>query len=197
MRGCIGKPFALQEAQLILCLLLQNFNFRADDPGYKLTYHQTLTIKPREFFMFAKLRDHIDPIQLERKLYEGSPRDKVTTDNQTKGVPDQAPKKPMRILFGSNTGTCESLAQKLAGVAAVQGFKAKVQTLDSITGYLPKDEPVVIVTASYEGQPTDNAAHFFEWLKEPNGESLKGFKYAVFGCGHRKCSVSPSLQYIV
>lgn len=33
-------------------------------------------------------------------------------------------------------------------------------------------------------QPTDDAAVFYEWLKQAPADSLTGVKYGVFGCGH-------------
>ena len=61
--------------------------------------------------------------------------------------------------------------------------------------HLPKDGPVLIVTASFEGQPADNARHFVEWLENPRSTAhdsddetaaaFKGVKFAVFGCGNR------------
>lgn len=192
MRACIGRPFAWQEALLVVALLLQNFNFRADDPSYQMAISQTLTIKPKGFYMYATLRDKIDPIHLERKLYgaEGtkaiSAKDKKVEEIATSG----APKKPMSILFGSNTGTCESLAQTLASMASDHGYSATVKALDAATDAVPTDQAVVIITASYEGQPTDNAAHFVEWLQSLKGSELEGSKYAVFGCGHRKYSMT-------
>lgn len=50
---------------------------------------------------------------------------------------------------------------------------------------LPTDKPVVIITASYEGQPADNAAHFVNWINTLKDTELKDVSYAVFGCGHR------------
>lgn len=92
----------------------------------------------------------------------------------------------MQILYGSNTGTCEFLAQTLAGTANRHGFEASVATLDSAAGHLSTTAPVIIITASYEGEPPDNAAHFVAWLKALTGEELESVNYAVFGCGHRK-----------
>jgi cytochrome P450 / NADPH-cytochrome P450 reductase len=65
------------------------------------------------------------------------------------------------------------------------GFRASIGTLDSAVGHLPTDGAVVIVTASFEGQPADNAAHFVEWLSTINANELAGVSYAVFGCGNR------------
>lgn len=65
------------------------------------------------------------------------------------------------------------------------GFRASIGTLDSATTHLPKDGPVLIVTASFEGQPADNAAHFVEWLENVKDSAFDGIKFAVFGCGNR------------
>ena len=189
MRGCIGRPFAWQEAILTTAMLLQNFNFRFDDPSYQLHIKQTLTIKPKDFFMHATLREHVDPVYLEKKLHveskEGSApqKDRKTETSMSSGKV----KKPMQILYGSNSGTCEALAQNLARVASGRGFQAEVEPLDSAVGKVPKDQPVVIIASSYEGQPPDNAAHFFEWVQNlQSATELQGVKYTTYGCGNRK-----------
>lgn len=60
-----------------------------------------------------------------------------------------------------------------------------VDTLDAVKENLPKDIPIAIVTASYEGQPADNAAHFTAWINGLEGSELTGVQFSVFGCGHR------------
>ncbi|KAL7275682.1 hypothetical protein RUND412_001369 [Rhizina undulata] len=183
VRGCIGRPFAWQEALLVTALLLQNFSFHMHDPNYKSAIKQTLTIKPKDFYMHATLRDGIDTATIERNLVGGSVP-KVTGEASVKKNEEVGVKKPLSIFYGSNTGTCEALAQRLAIDAAGRGFAASVDTLDSAIEGLPKDQPVVIITASYEGEPPDNAAHFVEWLKALSGKELQETQYAVFGCGH-------------
>jgi cytochrome P450 / NADPH-cytochrome P450 reductase len=189
MRGCIGRPFAWQEVILITALLLQNFNFRFDDPSYQLRIKQTLTIKPKDFFMHATLRDHIDPIHLEQTLYSTTlPQAKVAAKDRAAAVAttNESAKKPLTILYGSNAGTCEALAQSLARAASGYGYHAEVDTLDSAVDKISKDQPVVLLSSSYEGQPPDNAAHFVQWLENLEGKKLEGVKYAVFGVGNRK-----------
>ena len=87
----------------------------------------------------------------------------------------------MSILFGSNSGSCESFAGILASEAPTNGFNATIATLDSAIGSLPSDRPVIIVTASYEGKPCDNAKQFVAYLESK--PELK-INYAVFGAGH-------------
>ncbi|KAI9702334.1 MAG: hypothetical protein M1836_000813 [Candelina mexicana] len=188
VRACIGRPFAWQEALLATALLLQNFNFRLDDPSYKLVIKQTLTLKPKDFYMRATLRHGKDVVHLERSLYSGpSLEEKEASEIKDikNPITNGQSKKPMSVFYGSNTGTCEALAQSLATAAASRGYDARVATLDSATDAVPKEEPVIIITASYEGEPPDNAAQFVQWLRNLQGDGLKGVQYAVFGCGHR------------
>lgn len=104
MRACIGRPFAWQEALLVLALLLQNFNFTEKDPSYQLQIKQTLTIKPKDFYMRAHLRNHMSATTLERALASTSisehreeKRGSTTKHAATKGI-------PMAVYYGSNTG---------------------------------------------------------------------------------------------
>ena len=91
----------------------------------------------------------------------------------------------MTVLYGSNTGTCQALSQKVASDARQHGYEASIAEMDSAVDKLPKQEPVIFVTASYEGQPTDNAAYFVAWLQSLKDEKvLDGVNFAVFGCGH-------------
>lgn len=193
MRGCIGRSFAWQECLIVLAMLFQNFNFQFDDPSYQLKLKSTLTVKPKDFRMRATLRNGIDATALEMKLRSSSVP--ATTEVIVPKNGEQPSElKPMSIFYGSNTGTCSAFAARLAKDAAGHGFNAKVDTLDSATDKLPKDHPVVIITASYEGQPTDNATHFVEWLKSLKGDELAGVQFAVYGCGHRDWQAT--FQYI-
>lgn len=184
-RGCIGRPFAWQEAVLVTAMCLQYFNFEIDDPSYQLQIKSTLTIKPKDFNMKATLREGWTATKVEQSL-SGSIRSAAPSkkDAPTAGK-TKTQGKPFTVLYGSNSGTCESFAHTLAADAADHGFTAsKVDTLDSAKQNLPSNEPIVIITASYEGEPTDNAAHFFDWLSNLEEDEKTDVQYAVFGCGH-------------
>ncbi|KAJ5289018.1 Oxidoreductase FAD/NAD(P)-binding [Penicillium angulare] len=188
MRGCIGRAFAWQEALLVVAMLLQNFSFQMANPSYDLRIKQTLTIKPKGFEMKASLRAGLDPTKLSMSL-SGTPHAVedpgfAGRERKQKPVPISSDLKPMHIFYGSNTGTCEAFARRLADDAVEYGFSASTNSLDSAMQNIPKTDPVVFITASYEGQPPDNAAHFFEWLSALKGNDLEGVNYAVFGCGH-------------
>ena len=53
---------------------------------------------------------------------------------------------------------------------------------------LPTQGAVVLVTASYNGTPPDNAVNFCQWLQQQDlpADAFKGVQYAVFGCGNRE-----------
>ncbi|KJR84297.1 cytochrome P450 [Sporothrix schenckii 1099-18] len=193
-RACIGRPFAWQEALLVMAMLLQNFNFRFDDASYQLRLKETLTIKPDGFFMRAQLRQGLTPTLLEKRL-AGTPTDSSKTasasstpKNGAAAAAASATGRPLNVYYGSNSGTCEAMANRIAADAPAHGFHADVLApLDAAHQALPTDgRPVVIVTASYEGEPPDNAGLFVNWLR--NGKAgdavAKGVAYAVFGCGH-------------
>ena len=49
-RACIGAQFALLEATLVLGLVLRRYRL-VPDPTYVLSVQESLTIKPRDFFV--------------------------------------------------------------------------------------------------------------------------------------------------
>ncbi|TBU21982.1 fatty acid hydroxylase [Dichomitus squalens] len=186
MRGCIGRPFAWQEAQIALVTILQRFDLIMDDPSYELELKQTLTIKPHNFFIHAIPRKN-KPRLLAIPSSTLSPAGPAAAEGpNATSVGDASKSQQLYILYGSNTGNSESFAQRLASDAPTHGFRASIGTLDSVTANLPEDGPVVIVTSSFEGQPADNAAHFFAWLENVQDQSaFADLSFAVFGCGNR------------
>lgn len=142
--------------------------------------------------MRATLRPGITATTLEKTL--NAPNipavDGHANDPKLAGTKTEKKGASMTILYGSNTGTCETFARRLAMNLAGRGVVPIVQDMDSASGRLSKAQPIVIVTASYEGQPPDNASHFTDWLEKLQGQALEGIKYAVFGCGH-------SMDYII
>ena len=144
----------------------------------------TLTIKPKNFFMKARLRD---PHFVDRAATVGVGVESKSNDRQAtrqSKADDKAKLRPMKILYGSNTGTCEALAQSLASSAPEYGFTATVSSMDDGVSALGKDVPVVIFTASYEGLPPDNAGQFVQWISSDKNPDLDDVAYAVFGVGN-------------
>jgi cytochrome P450/NADPH-cytochrome P450 reductase len=180
-RACIGRPFAMQEAVLLVAMILQRFDLIEDDPSYQLQVAETLTLKPHGFRIRVKRRG------------SASFRPRAAVLPQVAAKPAAAPvavaageQTPLLVLFGSNTGSAEAFAERIASDARTQGYAAEVGPLDDHVGNLPTEGAVAIVTASYEGHPPDNAKQFAAWLDALEPGALKGVRYTVFGCGNRQ-----------
>ncbi|TWB46419.1 cytochrome P450/NADPH-cytochrome P450 reductase [Rhizobium sp. ERR 922] len=179
-RACIGRGFAMQEATLVLAMMLQRFDIDLIDRSYRLVVSESLTLKPKGLFIRARRRD----------LPAGTPKSRMPTPSTRPLVrPRQTASEdrgPLLVLYGSNTGTCEAFAQKLAGAAQAMGYQAIIATANEYASGIPDDLPLVVITASYEGQPPDNADQFVAWAEALEPEALKGRPFAVFGCGNRQ-----------
>ncbi|MFC5729360.1 MULTISPECIES: cytochrome P450 [Nocardioides] len=92
---------------------------------------------------------------------------------------------PMLVLFGSNFGTAEEVADDLANAGRARGFDVRVSTLDEAVDDLPTQGVVLIATATYNGTPPDNAVRFAEWITA-QAPDLSGVKFGVFGCGNHE-----------
>src|ERR1700722_16815183 len=199
-RACIGRQFALQEATLVLAMLLQRFEF-VDFANYQLETKQTLTIKPANFIIRVKRRGGrattgFFAAPLEAAAPTTAPAasapspDSAATANPAQAADAHAT--PVLVLFGSNLGTAEGIAHRIADEARSRGFAATVGALDEHADALPREGAVVIVTASYNGQPPDNATKFCQKLCDPAlpSDAFAGVEYSVFGCGNRDWSAT-------
>jgi cytochrome P450 / NADPH-cytochrome P450 reductase len=182
-RACIGRQFALQESALVLGMILQRFKL-IDHSRYELKIKESLTMKPDGFKFKVRLRTPEDRSQKsEVEISAITSHRPSATDHR----PPAKHETPLLVLYGSNMGTAEELARRMAQDGEENGFAAKVAPLDDYVGRLPKEGLVVITSASYNGLPPDNAVKFCAWLQsgELKADSLAGVKYAVFGCGNR------------
>lgn len=95
------------------------------------------------------------------------------------------------VFYGSQTGTAEEFASRLAKDATRYGFKAMVADpeefdMEDLTNLTEIDNHLAIFClATYgEGDPTDNALEFYEWLNN-SAQDLNGLKFTVFGLGNK------------
>src|SRR6201995_5876076 len=180
-RACIGRGFAMHEAALAIGMILQRFKL-IDVHRYQMHLKETLTIKPEGFKI--KVRPRTDK---ERGAYAG-PTPAASAAAVAAGTPARTRpghNTPLLVLYGSNLGTAEELATRVADLAEVNGFATRLAPLDEFAGKLPKEGAVVIFCASYNGAPPDNATQFVKWLRDGMpADALKGVTYAVFGCGN-------------
>lgn len=177
-RSCIGQHFAMVEATTALALILKHFEIKGE-VDYKLRVKETLTLKPADFRIKAHLRLplHRAPVALKA---EDRPTP-VTKEEEPASLPQHGT--ALAIYFGSNMGTSEELAHRLAEQGRRLGFVARVASLDEAVESLPNSGVVLIVTATYNGMPPDNAVRFAEWIRSDRFRA-DGLRYAVLGCGN-------------
>jgi cytochrome P450/NADPH-cytochrome P450 reductase len=180
-RACIGRGFAMHEAALAIGMILQRFRL-VDHERYQMHLKETLTIKPDGFKI--KVRPRNDK---ERGAYAGQTAAAATARAAPVPAARTRPghNTPLLVLYGSNLGTAEELATRVADLAEVNGFATKLAPLDEYAGKLPEQGGVMIFCASYNGAAPDNATQFVKWLGgDLPKDAFAKLKYAVFGCGN-------------
>lgn len=101
------------------------------------------------------------------------------------------------IFYGSQTGTAEDYASRLAKEGKSRfGLETMVADLEDYDydnlDTIPSDKIVMFVLATYgEGEPTDNAVDFYEFItgedvsfSESNDPPLSNLNYVAFGLGN-------------
>jgi len=176
MRACIGRQFALQEATLVLGLVLQRFEF-VDHRTYQLHTQSTLTVKPADFWI--RLRPRTEHAARAATLVT-SPTAQPSAEQRPAATGHGT---PLMVLFGSNLGTAEGIANRLGREAVERGYQVTVAALDDHGKQLPTQGAVLVVCSSYNGEPPENATAFVGGLDKLAPDAFVGVSYTVFGCG--------------
>lgn len=91
------------------------------------------------------------------------------------------------ILFGSQTGTAQDVAEKLSREAKRRHFKTRVSALDSynIAGLIQENLVVFVCSTTGQGDPPDNMSTFWRFIMRRNlpHDSLCQLNHAVLGLG--------------
>ena len=181
MRACIGRQFAMQEAALVLGMILQRFKL-VDHKRYKLKIKESLTIKPEG--LKIKVRARTDrakgkPAAAPIVVSTGAPE--ATGDAGVKGEG-----RLLTVLYGTSLGTCRDIAGQIVDRAGASGFEVKSGALDDCADGLPESGTLVIVTSTYNGSAPDSATKMETAIREKRiGEAERpNLSYAVLGVGN-------------
>ena len=88
------------------------------------------------------------------------------------------------ILFGTETGNAEMVADEVAGTLDGLGFTADVHSMaDYPVSGLGEQELTILITSTYgEGDLPDTAIAFYDALKDSRPD-LSAIRFAAFGLG--------------
>lgn len=184
-RACIGRHFSFHEAQLLIGMILQRFKL-VDSFDYQLDLHDGFSVKPQNFKITVEPREgRREAMFLTPGQSAGIAQDKPAVKPKA-SVSEYAKGNSLLVLYGSNLGTAERIANEIAEDGTARGFRVTLGALDDFVDAITEGDAVVIVTSSYNGNPPDNAVRFLEWLRSGLApDALADVKYTVFGCGDR------------
>jgi cytochrome P450/NADPH-cytochrome P450 reductase len=197
-RGCIGMEFSLVEQKIAIVKLLQNFCFRRPPGEFGLQLENRLFVGPINYTTQVFERP---ALECRGSLHDGMARrtpgleemSQLTWQAATESV---GHKTPLLVLYGSNGGSTQDLAQRTAAKAQELGFAVKLASLDEFTDVseiIALTSYVLVCCATYNGCPPDNGASFLKTLqniRSRHEKPLQGVKFAVFGCGNTQWSTS-------
>ena len=100
-------------------------------------------------------------------------------------VPPTVSATTLTILYGSQTGNAESLAESLADTSRSQGLQVNCLDMnDYPLRQLKSEQHLVIITSTHgEGEPPDNALSLHEYLHGRKAPKLNDLKYSVLSLG--------------
>ncbi|WP_216831118.1 assimilatory sulfite reductase (NADPH) flavoprotein subunit [Alkalihalobacterium elongatum] len=103
----------------------------------------------------------------------------------TAPTPAKAISKDVTVLYGSQTGNAQRLADSTGKTLEKQGFKVTVSSMsDFKPNQFKKVENLLIVVSTHgEGEPPDNAISFHEFLHGRRAPKLDGLRFSVLSLG--------------
>ncbi|KAG1708782.1 hypothetical protein DVH05_022404 [Phytophthora capsici] len=141
-----------------------------------------------------KLAEEMLRIGQQMKMYKEAADPVASAKTSTSSKTEESPEYPggrVAILFGSQTGTAEGFAEVLKKEGRKAGFQTHAIDLEDYDAAekLKDEKLVILVMATYgEGDPTDNAVDFINFLKDKEGvlgdKTLENVNFTVFGLGN-------------
>ncbi|ADE70119.1 MULTISPECIES: assimilatory sulfite reductase (NADPH) flavoprotein subunit [Priestia] len=112
---------------------------------------------------------------------EGTPDVSTAAPAQTK----QTVSKDVTILYGSQTGNAQGLAENTGKTLEAKDFNVTVSSMNDFKpNNLKKLENLLIVVSTHgEGEPPDNALSFHEFLHGRRAPKLENFRFSVLSLG--------------
>ncbi|MEM9421807.1 MAG: sulfite reductase flavoprotein subunit alpha [Pseudomonadota bacterium] len=95
------------------------------------------------------------------------------------------PALPLDILYGTQTGNAEAVAEQAAELASANGMAPRVQELDAVDmDMLAGMQQIIVVISTYgEGEMPDNAQLFWDALSATTAPRLEALQFGVLALG--------------
>lgn len=109
----------------------------------------------------------------------------------------------LHLLYGSQTGNGEAVAEALAETARRSGIRVTLRSLaDLRPAALGKISHAAFVMSTHgDGDPPDDALDLFEWLQSGNGTALGSLNFRVLALGDRSyaefCAAGRELESLL
>ncbi|MEM0970233.1 MAG: flavodoxin domain-containing protein, partial [Verrucomicrobiota bacterium] len=93
--------------------------------------------------------------------------------------------KPIRILYASQSGNSETLAEGFGERLSKAGFAPSVQSMEDVSSAdLVGDERLLVISSTWgDGDPPDAAVDFWETLSSEEQPRLEKMQFSVLGLG--------------
>jgi len=189
-RICMGMQFNILSTRLTIASIVQKFHLRVD-PSSRGRQRSGQLLSWRDVQMlFMPRRGHVP----SRQPHYVARRNPLSALEGAFVKSQVAAGKRVLVLFASNTGTCEVLAETLKRRAQALGFDTDMATMNQFVGPSPPVVPrageglVAIVCSSYNGYAPDNGLKFEEAMKSSSNafKTMEGVHFSMFGVGNRQ-----------
>lgn len=195
-RQCMAQEVTFMMLRVALFEIYNRYRLRIAEGG-KVVKNTSATTKPVKVPIIRIPREDAEERQAalaERKRQATAHAAAVgeTTGSRAWDRPSDIPEtsafRHLIVAFGSNFGTTKELAERFSDRSHIYGYSSEVMNLDDLVDLPARTQPwlLVIMTATYTGNPPGNAIAFKAWLEhtEPGCETWKNCRYLVWGLGN-------------
>jgi sulfite reductase (NADPH) flavoprotein alpha-component len=109
-------------------------------------------------------------------------------EEPTQGIaPAPAKTESLLVMYGSQTGSAEQLAKRLARDAGRRGFTPRIMDMNAFTAVdFTSEQRLIIVTSTWgDGDPPDNALAFWQYLNSDAAPKLRQLSFCVLALGDK------------
>lgn len=194
-RQCMAQEVTFMMLRVVLFEIFNRYRLRLP-PGTVVEKNTTVTTKPGPVPVIRVPREAAE----ERKaalaqrashasasLPSVEPQADRAWDRPSE-IPEPSAFRQLVVAYGSNFGTSKELAERFADRSRMYGFTSEVLPLDDLIDLPARTQPwlLVIMTATYTGNPPGNAIAFKSWLErlEPGQETWANCRYLIWGVGN-------------